>query len=602
MVLSEKGRFVFDDRALSSYLEVYRRIKILKKEELDFGSITIPSSDYFRVKELEGRTHLPDGTVVPLPDDAVFKKTYSEYYRQQMVSFAMPRVEVGSIVEYRFKIYFDSVVYPEPWYFQSELPVLHSEAVYVIPKSYQFRPYGFSTVGGKSIRHEVEQSGWGPTVLFWMDDMPPVPDEPMRWAFEDMASQVIVLPEMYYGGFQMPLLYGWKGAADLLIGNSDYGYTRFQGRGGKAKKAAKRVVAGLSNPLDRARAVYRWVRDEISTEPYLGVAIGDSTADKVVSSGRGTPTEKSLVLQLMLKKAKVKSELVWVRNVRRGHVREKIPSPSQFDAALVTLELGGKRTFLDPSDATLAFGALPPGLEGTRCLLVDRKDPRWLDIPLTPAAGSTRHATVRYRIGDDGRVTGSGTLHLEGQAAWARLGWKDTDEATVTAWTRKLQDDFGGFTVSDVAVDEDIENRTVDVSWKLAQSDTSLTPGEVAIQLSMPLGRTVNPFTLPASRRRTPVLLWYPFTETVEAEVTWPAGWTVDTAPEVHPYHCAEGSLRAEATAAADGRSFHYTRTMVVNHREIQGSMRYDQLRTLWDRVVRQDGEELVLVSEEGSQ
>ena len=160
VVLSEHGRFVLNDRSLSSYLEVYRRIKILKKEGLDYGSITIRSSDYLRVKELEGRTHLPDGSIVPLPADAVFTKEYSTYYRQEMVSFAMPRVEVGSIIEYRYKIYFDSVVYPEPWYFQSALPVLHSEAEYVVPKSYQFRPYGFSTLSGKSIFHDVNQSAW----------------------------------------------------------------------------------------------------------------------------------------------------------------------------------------------------------------------------------------------------------------------------------------------------------------------------------------------------------------------------------------------------------------------------------------------------------
>lgn len=597
VVLSEHGRFVLNSRSLSSYLEVYRRMKVLKKEGLDYGSITLPSSDYLRVKELEGRTHLADGSIVPLAENAVFKKEYSTYYRQQMVSFAMPRVEVGSIIEYRYKIYFDSVVYPEPWYFQSALPVLHSEAEYVVPKSYKFRPYGFSTVGGKSIHHEVKQSGWGPTVLFWMNNMPSIADEPSRWAFQDLASQVVVLPEMYYGSVQIPLLYGWKGATDLQIGNSDYGYVRFENRGGEAKKASKRVIVGKANRLDRAKAVYRYVRDEISTEHYSGVGIADSRADTVMSSRRGTPTEKALVLQIMLKKAKIPSQLVWARRVTNGHVREKIPSPSQFDLVLVSLELGGKRIFLDPADPTLAFGTLPPSLEGTRGLLVDRKNPKWLDLPMTPAAVSTRHATVHYTLGEDGHVTGVGKLHLEGQAAWSRLGWQDTPEEAVKGWSDDLKERFGAFEVKDVTVDENIEARTVDVSWKLSESDASAAPGEVSIQLSMPVSRTVNPFTLPPNRRHTPVLLQYPFTETVDVDVSWPQNWEIDASPEVHPYHCPAGSVSATAKPSADQHSFHYTRTLVVAKREFQGAGAYSQVRSLFDRVSREDGEELILIS-----
>ena len=108
LVLVDEGRMDFDQYGRSSFLQVYRRVKILTDEGTDHGTISIPSSEFFRVKELAGRTHLPGGRVIDLPDNAVFNKKYSSYYKRSMISFALPEVVAGAIVEYRYRIFFDS--------------------------------------------------------------------------------------------------------------------------------------------------------------------------------------------------------------------------------------------------------------------------------------------------------------------------------------------------------------------------------------------------------------------------------------------------------------------------------------------------------------
>lgn len=122
IILDRKGEFHFDKNSRSSYLDVYTRIKILTAEGLDYGSIQLDSSDYMRVKELEGRTHLPGNKIVNLPSEAKFTKEYSDYYGTSIVSCALPEVIKGAIIEYRYRTYFDSIFYPRAWYFQTEIP------------------------------------------------------------------------------------------------------------------------------------------------------------------------------------------------------------------------------------------------------------------------------------------------------------------------------------------------------------------------------------------------------------------------------------------------------------------------------------------------
>ena len=74
-----------------SFLEVFTRIKILSDEGTRYGTVSLVSSEVWRLRNLEGRTHLPDGRIVELAPDATFTSTYSAYYTRSVVSFVMSR-------------------------------------------------------------------------------------------------------------------------------------------------------------------------------------------------------------------------------------------------------------------------------------------------------------------------------------------------------------------------------------------------------------------------------------------------------------------------------------------------------------------------------
>jgi hypothetical protein len=142
VILFSKGELHMMDpsrQELSSELVVSMRVKILTEAGKEHGNVKVVHSGGVRLQGFEGRTILPDGTVVAVPKDATFKRTTSRARRFYVTSVAFPAVQVGAILDYRYSVKWDSIFFLEPWFFQQRVPVLHSEIVYEVPPHLKVR-------------------------------------------------------------------------------------------------------------------------------------------------------------------------------------------------------------------------------------------------------------------------------------------------------------------------------------------------------------------------------------------------------------------------------------------------------------------------------
>src|SRR5882762_7852302 len=84
----------------------YIRIKVFTERDKESQSkIDIPYIGRNKITDVAGRTIKPDGTIVELKKDAVFDRTIAKAggIKIKARSFAMPAVEPGVIIEYRWK-------------------------------------------------------------------------------------------------------------------------------------------------------------------------------------------------------------------------------------------------------------------------------------------------------------------------------------------------------------------------------------------------------------------------------------------------------------------------------------------------------------------
>ncbi|MCB1035105.1 MAG: DUF3857 domain-containing protein [Acidobacteria bacterium] len=598
VVLLSRGELHFDHNAVSSYFEVYTRIKILNEEGRKYGTLEIPSSSFYRVKGVDGRTLLPDGRIAELDKDAKFERKISTFYKYSVISFAMPAVEVGSIVEFRYRQFFDSVAFAEPWYFDSELPTLRSEIECDYPDTLGFAPVKFSPFR-QEIKESSQRTPNSYRTLYWMENLPPVPDEPWRFPFADLSSWALFLPrEQAYSGRIYDLFKDWESTVDLWQGSGKYGYKGARGNASAAKSEAKKLAAKASSARQKAELVFRFVRDEIHTELGASVGVGDRGVDKTFKDRRGDSADKAVLLQVMLDALKLDSSLGWVRPRDVGRTQVNIPTPFQFDKVLVVLELEGKRVFLDPSDPDVPFGVLPADLEGVPCLLVDGKKPEWVDTPVTPLESNRRLATLDLAVDEEGLIHGSGKIRFEGlNALDARRRHRQAEDAE-EYWQKWLESRYPGYDLTEVAFVVPEETLELELSWKLGLRADEALGDEVALNTAAPLALTNNPFNLPPGRRVTPVLLSYPDVDEVEVTLTWPEGWQVESAPQPAPFSNGAGSFEARLTTDPAQRKLQAQRKFTTGVKEFVGTNAYSQLHQLYAKAAAADAEQVVLVQQ----
>jgi hypothetical protein len=622
VVLAETGRLVLSWDWTSSFLEVYRRVKILTADGKGFGSISLPSTDYFRMKELQGRSHSADGTVTPLPQDAVFEKTFSRYYNRAMTSFAMPDIDVGSIVEYRYRIYFDSIIFPRPWYFQSGLPTLHSQLICIIPDSLLIEPLKKVTVADREIGEERSSNAWGNIRTFTMERMPPVADEPYRFPFDSLASSVTILPiattrsismsnrslrarlvgsglrYLLFGVGPQSIMRSWSSAVSLVQGNPEHGYERFRSRSRGVRSKTKELTRPLSTEAEKAAALFQFVRSEIVTEHYFGISVGEGTGQKILKSGRGDYAEKAVLLQLMLDIAGIDASVAWTSPADLIRIDTEHANLGQLQYPLVVAEIDGEQVFLDPS-SELGFGMLKPELEGMPCLLVDRKKPEWITAPTTPAEESGRLAHLDLQLDQEGRITGDGKLIVFGHDAWRRLALSGNGKALFDAWVSWLWRSFPGYDLSNVSLRASREHRLIELTWQLHQREDEILGDETSIAPATPLAFSRTPFTLPAEQRRSPVHLPFSYTDRVELNLSWSDGWSVDSLPDLMTMANGAGYISTRIVINEEKRELTASRQLQVARRDHVGSAAYDELKTLYQAAVANDAESLVLISSE---
>jgi len=614
VVLRAEAEFWMMDtqnRRPNSTLHVWRRIKILTAEGTEtFGEVRIPHSRQVRLSNFEARTVLPDGTLIEVPEDAVFRQASSRSQREFVTAVAFPKIEPGAILDWSYDLAFDSYFYLDPWYFQDSIPVIYSEIVFHVPETIAVKEWGRS-LPGKPIQSEVQNERDGRRLRVWLEDLPAMPDEPFSPPDADLLARFMLVPTVIaYPGQLIPLMESWKDSCKLV--EEGY-YEPLQRKSGSVKKKARELALAAApkgvravTPEARravAEAMYRFVRDDIRTRYSLSIFPRDKVdLDDVLETGEGTSVEKAILLQSLLAVANLEADLLWVPNRWEGSIDPTIPNPFWFEKAMVRVHLpspgGEELVLLDPSDRRLGFGLLHPTNEGVLALVFDEKDPKMLRTPLTPAHLSRRSAEVDLELGEDGRLRGKGEMEVTGHHAWRHLSAGEGSEENDESWQEWLDKRWEGFQVTDIQVEEDRESRQVRVSWKLAQREEEVLGDEASLQPSLPLGPITQIFELDPEERKTPILLAFGDTDVVELKVSWPAGWEVEGLPESVAVANFAGVAQAQVEVDEEARSLTYSRNMTVTRREFANSEEYGALRTIFGTMETSDAQSLLWVAE----
>ncbi|MEO8360152.1 MAG: DUF3857 domain-containing protein [Vicinamibacteria bacterium] len=576
----------------SSTIGVQARLKVLKEEGKSHAEIVIPHSDYLRLSRFEGRTITPDGKVIKVDSKGKFKRKVSETTKRLVTSIAFPSVEVGSILEYEYELNFNSFYYVEPWYFMDEIPVLQSEVTWEIPNQLKSRVWTVPNFGADIKLDQKQRTGFI-EAKFYASNLPSTPSEIYGLPFRDQAARMMVVPMAYRDqDVNLPLLESWAAVAEGI----DKDYLRAQAKPLQVALKATSLTVGKEGD-EKAEALRRFVRDEITTLPDYGAWVEDTvTVDKVLAKGEGTPVAKALLLQSLLAAVDIPSQLIWAADRRRGAVLGELPNPGFFDRVLVRLSNGvGSGVFLDPVDRSLGYGRLSPYYEGTVAIVHDAKKPETITLPITSFITHTRYAKLDLAIDAEGRAAGKGELALKGHYAWEQSFSKRSAEETKDFWQKWAEGAMPGYRITALTIVDRPDEGALKVGWAMAATEESVLGDEVSFVPSRPIGPLRQPFTVTESERRSPVMLDHSGVEEIEVNVTWPKGWSPVAPPQSAFTDAGIAAYRVDAKVDPATNSLNFKRRFEIRKREPKDRVEFAALRNLYTEAEKRDAQTLVI-------
>ncbi len=533
------------------------------------------------------RTVNPDGSITPISDSAVDVSSVNadtpEYEKLYQVKFAMKQVKEGSIIDWQITRRYAPTDLLDSFHtsvlFQEDEPIIEAELIVRAPhgRSVALREdrlrdnitYGSEETDTHVVHHWVATQ------------CPRVVPEPLMPPDNDFYPCVTVAEQA-----------SWEAIGDAYAAALRPNETP----SAAIQAQVATLIADLDDPEQRAKAVYHYFIEAIHQQhispgeySYVPHPVGE-----VFERRAGNSIDKCLLLCVMLREAGVPASMVLTRAQGWGRLVEDIPGITQFDSALVAVDLPTERVYLPVTRDTLRFGQLPSGYQGTRGLLVNESGGQLVDIPLK-APDEELHA-----IAFEMRLDASGDMHVVRTDTFAgnveagrRSGWKDRkDEDLRRGFEMAISTENPKAHLTDYRIDN---LHDVTKPLRLVQEYTlegyAMRAGDDLLVFQLPtLDYTAGSVGKPA---RDYPMRWYVRSKTTrDMTITIPPGFKVYHAGTDYEADCGIVSFVARFTTSDDGISYH---DEFVQHELEASRKRYGSYKACMETRARVPKEWIVL-------
>jgi len=609
-----------DDKYFST---LYVRIKVLTEKGKELATVQIGhqqnlattknvSVGHFEVAAISARTIHPDGTVIPLAagQTADLMSVKSGASQFNTMTFNLPSVEVGSILEYRYQLRYDRFFIPPTW--QIQQPYFVHKAHYVFLPSWVYRSTGAGLGGGAladghgQILYDVralailpsgktaQQDTQGRWVVD-VTDVPPIPREDFAPPLEDRLYQV----EFYYTFTAIAKEY-WQKETQFWLKDVDQ-YTKPTNA---IRQAVSAAVSPTDSQLDKAKKLYDLVQKLDNTDfmanagaVFTSNRIPDTSVETVLEHKSGNSNEIAFLYLALARAAGLEARPEWIASRNRRIFNSSFQHTSQLDAVVIVVTADGKEIALDPGCKMAPFQTLHWSHAGAGGVAMggDGK----VESIMTPLQDNRDNTVIRVgslNIGPDGSVSGMLRVGFIGQEA---LQWRQRAlKADANALKGRMESELQNQVPDGVQIHIDRIAGLDDPSKQLvAVLQVSGTLGtRTGSHLILPRlffdSKATDPF--PAEEVRSlPVDVHYAAQEQEQITYVLPAGFTLEGAPE-------DASMRWEENAAyklvskTDAGSITSARILARGFTLLNPS-EYGKLRDFYDKVALADHQQIAL-------
>ncbi|MFT4664339.1 MAG: hypothetical protein ACI8YQ_000235 [Polaribacter sp.] len=605
VVLCDYGRLYFEQSPKGWVYRFVRhkRIKVLKTSATDLGNISI---DYYshkgseKVGGIKAQVISPDGKKQSIKKKNVFTDKVNDYWSRKR--FAIPNIQEGSVIEYKYELISDRWVTLQDWYFQDDIPTRHSELRTAIPEflDYIFLFQSKNNIAKTSLENGggIDPSFGGAKIInksYIMKNLPALKEESFVTTMNDYRARIKFQLRAYIPGngqLTEMFLSNWNEVAKSFIKRERFGKQYLKkSRHKKLLTAAAPYLAKVKTPKEKIRAAQTFINDNVAWTGNYGIYVEDrGTLDKLFEKKEARKGEMNLMLLTLLKSEGINAWPILSSTRSHGKMFPLYPIVDQFSHTMVYVDLGDEQMVLDISDGFHPMGYPTINSLNGRGWVVDEENPRWIDI-LAPKSVERYLATVS--LDEEGNLTGSISGSIEGYAAIRER--KNLQEEENGSWQEDLRESYPEALIDSVQIEnKDRIYEPLLVNMKCNLPGAGQINGDF-IYLSPVLLEAYdeNPFKL--ERRDYPVDIPYPFSDSYVLNLEIPEGYAIEELPEsvnmVLPNK--GGKFQFLVNPISEKRIQIVTKVRIKQL--IYSPEEYLAVKRFFDLIVEKEGEQIVL-------
>lgn len=543
-------------------LRNYIRIKVFTERGKESQSkIDLPYLGSDRIKDIAARVIKPDKTVVELKKDDVFERTIvkANGVKVKAKSFALPGVEPGSIIEYRWReVHPNGSANRLRLKFQREIPI---QTI-----SYFLKPFAgtryVSFHMAEEARFVKDKNGFS---RLTMTNMPayheeprmPPEDEVRSWVFLYYSEETKIDEDKYWKEFGKKLFELTK---DGMKVNDE------------VKAAAATIVGNATAPEEKLRLIYDFCRTKIKNTSDDASGISDDEKKKLKESKSPSETLKrsmgsggniDMLFAALAKAAGFEARLALAGN-RDDLFFDKGLSNAYFLASsFIAVRVGEQWEYFSPAEMYTSFGMLGWREEGEETLITDSKEPIWAKTPTSPPEKSMEKRTGKFRLLEDGTLEGDIRIEYTGHIGFDKKEYDDDDSPSQREETLRssVKARMSTAELSDIKIEnvtDPIKPYTY-IFHVRVPGYAQRTGKRIFLQPAF-FEHGLSPI-FSTSERKHPIYFQYPWLEEDEVTIDLPTGYALDSADSPGPIEVGKISeYKPTIGITKDGKTLSYKR------------------------------------------
>lgn len=589
IVLFDKGQISFN-LSYDGYtynLIRHKRIHILNEDAIDLANFQIPyyyRDDIESVLDIDANTFsIENGELVKTKldrKDIAWEKLDDKF---GVVTLPLPKVKVGSIIEYTYRFRSKNVKFPSPWYFQTALPTLYSEFTFIRPENLE---YAYLIMG--DLNDSIKNDGG---YCWKVNNLPALKDEPFVTSVEDYRQRIQFQMVGYQTGrgYKVEMMQDWMALNEFLLEHQYLGKQMKPNK--KWRKFVKDISTNYSEPKARLEAAYRQIRDGFEWDGKRGLLISGNKLSDFFESRKGNSAAINLFLVAVLRELGFEANPVVASTRDNGLVATEYPIASQFNSLLCYVKVDEEIMLLDATDPFRDINLLAYQDLNSPVLLLDKDKPLFLNLPVNLETRKTTKAILG--IDEDGGISGnfdqqsSGYTALEQRRALQNL----EDDDFLRAYLGE-EWDLSESELLEVKAKSDPE-KDLKIRFSIDSEEFTRKVGErIYLSPMMMYQYEDNPFL--DEERKLPIDFGYGFTEMYLLSFTIPEGYEVESIPKNVRVKLPNQDGKFEFLCVQNGSVIQVKSELKINQSYFPAEA-YVSLKELFDNMLARHSEQIVM-------